>query len=124
MKQPFDPKLKTAAKEIREILDRHDVAAYISLVSPTHSEFVLRFPTWSGVQREEPHGLRIKLRAVEVQKVEATTWMVVGMSELLTRGLEMFSSVFGILRQNALISISNAEDRFTPHDPSMDEKKD
>lgn len=43
-----DPKLKTAMREIMDILDRHDIAGQITLVSKTHSEFRFKLdPSWS-----------------------------------------------------------------------------
>lgn len=49
----FDPRLKACMKQLQEILESYDIGAQIALVSPTHSEFLYHFPTWSVAQIEE-----------------------------------------------------------------------
>ena len=44
---PFDPRLKAAMEEIKQVCQRYDVAFTGMLVSPTHSEYAMEFPTWS-----------------------------------------------------------------------------
>jgi hypothetical protein len=39
-------------KELQEVLESYDVGAQIALVSPTHSEFLYHFPSWSVAQIE------------------------------------------------------------------------
>jgi hypothetical protein len=48
----FDPRLKAAMQEIKDVLNRYDIAGQVVLVSPTHSEFHTHFPTWSLAQFE------------------------------------------------------------------------
>ncbi len=44
----FDPNLKMAAEEMKEILKKYDIGGHITLVSPTHSEFMFAIsPSWS-----------------------------------------------------------------------------
>lgn len=43
-----DPKLKTAMNEVMAILQKHDIAGQVTLVSQTHSEFRMKIdPSWS-----------------------------------------------------------------------------
>ena len=51
--QQFDPRLKACMKQLQEVIESYDVGAQIALVSPTHSEFLYHFPTWSVAQIEE-----------------------------------------------------------------------
>jgi hypothetical protein len=53
-----DPKLKEAMEEIKVILRKYDVGASVTLVSPTHSEFLYELePTWSCVRfTNDPKG--------------------------------------------------------------------
>jgi hypothetical protein len=46
----FDPKLTEAMAEISVILKKHDIAGAITLVSRTHNEHQIIFPTWSAAQ--------------------------------------------------------------------------
>lgn len=54
---PYDSKLKEAMAEIQAILEKHDIAAHITLVSPTHGEFTYHFPTWGVITPEEKNDL-------------------------------------------------------------------
>lgn len=106
---PYDLKLKDAAKEIMEVVRRHDVGAYIALTSPTHSEFVFHLPTWSGVQPETQDngamGLRIRIKKNQQELADRTTWLVAGTIELLERGLHQYGAVLDLLRQYALVKL-------------------
>lgn len=61
-----DPKLKTAMREIMSVLDKHDIAGQITLVSKTHSEFRIKIdPSWSVLSLtpvESPGQYRIGFR--------------------------------------------------------------
>jgi hypothetical protein len=66
----FDPNLKDAMEEIKDLLKRYDIGGYVSLVSPTHSEFLLVIsPLWSCAHFETlPNGERqVRFRATEKQ---------------------------------------------------------
>lgn len=44
----YSPKLKKAAEEIKQILQKHDIAANVVLHTPGHSEYILHItPTYS-----------------------------------------------------------------------------
>jgi hypothetical protein len=50
---PFDPKLKAAAEEIKEILKKYDAQGTMLLVSPSHAEFLFHVDTsWSVLKVE------------------------------------------------------------------------
>jgi hypothetical protein len=69
-----DPKLKTAADEIKAIMRRHDIAGIVMLASPTHLEYLLTIdPSWSCCWMEE-HAegklLRIKAKRADYPDLE------------------------------------------------------
>ena len=67
----FDEKLKIAAAEIKMIMGRHDIGGFVSLVSKTHSEFRLEFPSWSLAQFEnDGKGVRIRSKLEDFQSKE------------------------------------------------------
>lgn len=66
-----DPKLKEAMAEIKGVLQKHNIAGYISIVSETHSEFLLHVtPTWSAFKWEDDI-LRFRVKEKEVGKQKA-----------------------------------------------------
>ncbi len=61
MKQEFDPKLKTAAKEIEDILMKYDILASMLLVSPSHSEYLFHLKaSWSVMTFD---GMKLRFRS-------------------------------------------------------------
>jgi len=81
-KPPYDPRLKVIAEDIKRVLRKHGVAAAaIALASDTHSEFVLEFPPWCGVQCEGK-GVRIKLPAKDQERAEASIWALLALRDL------------------------------------------
>jgi hypothetical protein len=89
----YDPKLKEAMAEIVGVLKKHDIAGYISLVSPTHSEFCLHpTPSWSAAFWEEEGKLRFRVKQKEVGRdeakklIELTCHMIYQMRDLCAQG--------------------------------------
>lgn len=121
----YDPKLKQAAAEMRNILKKYDISAFVSLTSKTHSEFVFHLPTWSGVQFEEDANghtqFRIKIKKEEQAKAEATTWMVYGSLELLAQGMKQFDMLLDVLKSKALVMLPGGPREPLKHRPEMDE---
>jgi hypothetical protein len=115
IQEKFDPKLKECAEELKAIINKYDVAATISLISPTHGEFVIHLPTWSGVQLEPPDGVRIKMKAIETKKQQDTAHLIVSTIQINQMFIENFGSIFNELRKHSLISMSPLEPRITPH---------
>lgn len=56
----YSPILKKAVQEIKEILDKHDIAGVVVLHTPGHSEYLIKLdPTYSCVKKQNG-GYRIK----------------------------------------------------------------
>jgi len=115
--QKSDPKLKECAEEMKTILKKYDVAATISLVSPTHGEFVMHLPTWSGVQLDGDRGVRIKFKSTEKEKAQATAHLIVSTIQINEMFAGNFKGMFDELSKKSLISFSDIHNRITPHIP-------
>src|SRR3954468_20612567 len=65
-----DPNLKDAMKEIMDVLNKHDIAGQVTLVSKTHAEFRLRIdPSWSVaklVPLKEGYGIRFRVKKQDI----------------------------------------------------------
>jgi hypothetical protein len=71
---PSDPRLKEAMARIKAILNEYDIAGTINLGSPTHTEFLYHFPTWSIAQlvREGgKEGIRVRSKQHDYPSKEA-----------------------------------------------------
>lgn len=67
-----DPKLKEAMTKIEDLMKEYDIGGYVSLVSPTHSEFMLHIdPMWSCAFFEEPGKVRFKATEKDYGSKEA-----------------------------------------------------
>lgn len=84
MKQDFDPKLKACIAEIQAVLARYEVGGFISIVSPTHGEFGLEFPTWAAIRVEDVEGqvgLRLRIKKDQVELASRTVHFIHGVGE-------------------------------------------
>lgn len=114
----YDPKLKLAMKEIREVVQKYDLFVTVNLMSQTHGEVFNSFPTWSGIQHEGNDIIRIRMKQNEREKWEATAHLVaqsVVYSGYLHR---VFDQLLDMLRKHALIGMPTMD--ITPHSPEMD----
>lgn len=82
-KPGYDPRLKIAAKEIRNILEKHQVAGSINLASDTHGEVCMYFPRWSLVQLQG-NSIHIGLRAKEPERSNASVFMLMALRDSVT----------------------------------------
>jgi hypothetical protein len=63
-----DPRLKAAMTEIKDIAEKHDIAGYFVLVSPTHSEFQFAMsPSWSCIHEEKDGSIRFRAKSSEFE---------------------------------------------------------
>lgn len=121
--QPYDPKLKEAAAEIKAILKKHDIGGYVTLMSETHAEFVMEItPTWSCAYWEDRDEgmLRFKAKTKELGKekaqklVEGTCHMIFQMRDLCAQGFSHAEKMCGLLSTQVDIE-HKPFSNFTPH---------
>lgn len=117
----YSDKLKLAMAEIKEVLTRHDLAAYVVLYEGHCSEYLLRIdPSWS-VARLEDGGIRFRSKLTEFggdkQAQKHATELTVGMfkhfDDLLMQHLYTFQQILTMLSETLQIEHTNAT--HTPH---------
>ncbi len=82
--QQYDPKLKEAMAEIRAILHKHDISAFVSLASPTHVEYGLfvEKPSWSMIKwNDDKDSFVFQLRTAHPEYTDQTAHMLYGIRD-------------------------------------------
>ncbi len=80
----YSPKLKKAMEEIRDVLNKHDIGAYVVLHTPGHSEYLLKIdPTYSCARFDGDH-VRIKALRKDFPNKQAWEEKVAGTSNMLS----------------------------------------
>lgn len=134
-KSEFDPRLKAAMQEIKEVLTKYDIAGHTVLVSPTHSEYNTQFPTWSLAQWEQDEqgvvGIRFNTRGQTFATpkgkhaaVEVSAHILDQLRHNATQQFALMEHILAILRQNMVIDSDiklshphDAEGEAAAHDP-------
>lgn len=114
----YDPKLKAAMLKIKEIARDYDVFIACELVSPTHSEEFLQWPTWSGAQFEGENRIRIKMSGKDQNAWNHTAHIIASTARWLDKIRIGFDALLDQLRKKAIIGLPNSE--ITPHSPEME----
>lgn len=112
MIDPVDPKLKEAAKEIKAILQKYDVAAVACLCSGERIEYINHIllppngPEWSAISIED-NRIRVKAKASRDHKerwrLNLTAKMIFTMRDLMALQFDMFDRVGKLLEDNMRI---------------------
>jgi len=96
----YSPKLKTAAKEIDEILKKHDIGAFVVLHTPGHSEYLMNIdPSYSCAKWEENGLLKLRAKAEDFG----------GDKEMLNKKLTETSNMLSLLCHTSNNVISQLE---------------
>ena len=92
-----DPKLKMAMEEIKRILVKYDIAAQITLVSPTHSEFLYHVLTsWSVVVWNED-SIRFKSKRADFKNKKEQNYKTNSTVHMLLQIRDIAGQTFMIL---------------------------
>jgi len=123
--EPFDPRLKEAMARIKAILMEYDIAGDIQLGSPTHTEFLYHFPTWSIAQlvkEGDKIGIRIRSKQHDYPSKEAQHEAAEATVHFLLRFRDQAALTFArmeqlekLLRQHGWEIEHDAFSGFTPH---------
>ena len=116
----YNPKLKKAAEEIKEILKKHDIAATIALHTPGHTEFLLELtPSYSCATVNQDH-IRFKAKKEDFNNelkrhevIRDTSNMMSGLSETVARNAMMLISVSEQL--DKITGAEHGDSNFTSH---------
>lgn len=120
-----DVKLQAAMEEIKAVLKKHDIGAYVLLASPTHMEFLREFaPTWSCMWIEEAAGgyaLRIRAKradfpseAAHKKCLEDSVGMLLGFADVFVREKAQLDEILKMLGGNMQISHYTRDDNNPP----------
>lgn len=123
----YDPNLRLAIAEIKEILVKRDLMAFISLGSRTHGEFMLYTDApWSVFRSEQlPDGrqaMRFKAKGIKVgtpehDNLEATAAFICNSADLCNRFAQIFYGLKAeIGRKSELTHEPLTDDRITNDD--------
>jgi uncharacterized coiled-coil protein SlyX len=102
----FDPKLKALAAEIQELLDRHKIGAYVALQSPNYAEYIIVFPAWGCVTKQDDrvrfYSKKADFPSPEAQKacVVATAGMIFQFEHMLTHDARQFAALARLLGEH------------------------
>ena len=102
-----DPKLVQAMKEVRAVLKKHDIAAWVTLYSATHSEFGMEVtPSWSCAYWEDKEQGKLRFRAKQKEigrekahaLITATCHMIFSMRDLCAKGFQYADNMAKLLQ--------------------------
>lgn len=102
----YSPKLKIAAKEIEEILAKHDIAGMIVLHTPGYGEFILNINTSYSCAWIQGDALRMRAKKAEFATLAEWKQKVSDTSNMLN----LLSDIGGRITMN-LISASEMIDK-------------
>ena len=68
----YSPKLKKAMQQIEAILKENDIAGFVVLHTPGHSEFLNHVTTSYSCAKIQPDGIHLKLNSSEIGIQKAT----------------------------------------------------
>ncbi len=126
IKHPIDysSHLKEVMAEIKAVLKKHDIAAYILLQKPGFSEYLIAIePTWS-ILRIEKNGIRIRSKLADDfagdidakhKADESTASLVRHFADILKRDAKLFEDIHSILLEHW--KITHTAGTHTPHRP-------
>lgn len=88
----YDPKLREAMAEIKEVMKKHNVGGFLAIGNKTHFEFAVAIdiPTWSTIRFTTENGLaHLKLHTKSRKEdTEATVGLVVNLQDLCALGFQ------------------------------------
>lgn len=112
----YDPKLQEAMTEIEAVLKKHDVAGAITLVSRSHSEHQILFPSWSAAQgdtkgiRFESKPPTLQGRWEENQTFDESMNMVLQIRDLSAKFWNMMQGLLDVLDNEVDLKLTTFND--------------
>ena len=95
----YDPDLKQAVIEIKQILKQYDISGTIGLCSKTHSELYVGFPDWSCVKIEESGKVTIDIKRENFESMDAAVMAVQNTAHHLLRNIDMSNYVIEAMEE-------------------------
>jgi len=102
-KQPENPVLEQAAKEIAEILKKHDIAGVVQLFTPGFNKYAMNLqPSWSVIAIDVQGKLRITAPLVDPQNENAAKDKVLDTIRMLVNLRIYLSKLVGVIVQSEM----------------------
>ena len=95
----YDPDLKQAVIDIKQILKKYDISGAIGLCSKTHAEFYMEFPEWSCVKLEESGKVAIDIKRENFESMDAAVKAVQNTTHVLLRNIDMSNYVIEAMEE-------------------------
>ena len=130
MEPVYDPKLKEAMKEIREICKKHDIASFICLSSQTHGEFGLELPKWQPLFFEGQNlrfksvGAAFNSKAEHIKSLNLGAWIVCQFQDMAALLFKQMSQMREMLEEKVEIEHSPMHGFAAHVDPEVLSHKD
>lgn len=122
----YDPKLRAAAEEIKQVMKKHDIAGFVGLFSISHAEFVFEIESsWSIAKwKRDPEtgdvqGFRFSVRKNKKAEGDATAGLFCNMRDLSARFFQYADNAIKLLEQHMKIDhevgVINTNDLVPPN---------
>lgn len=86
----YSPKLKKAMEQIKSILKENDIAGFVVLHTPGHSEYLNHVQTSYSCAAVTPEGIRLRLKEAEIGR-EKATFLADGTYNMITHLTEVIA---------------------------------
>ncbi len=93
----YSPKLKKVMEQIKDILKENDIAGFVVLHTPGHSEYLNHVTTSYSCATVLPEGVRLRLKGSEVGKEKA--------QQLANDTFNMITHMSRAISENAMLYI-------------------
>ena len=116
----YSPKLKKAIEEIKQILKTNDIAGFVVLHTPGHSEFLNHVQTSYSCATINTEGIRLRLKENEIGKEKArfladgTFNMITHLTNAIASNAEMYLDCHELLKKKW--NGSSRDGGFTSHE--------
>lgn len=120
----YDPKLREAMDEIKEILKKHDIGGFITLNSRSHGEFAMAvdLPTWSVVRYlRDGEAMHMKLYTKSRHAdTEDTVAMIASIRDLCALGFDQSQKMMDKIEEQVKVTHLPVVGRITNEDRKND----
>jgi hypothetical protein len=83
--------------ELKAVLDKHDVAGVVLVISRDSAAWLTVFPKWSGLQRDPVHGARLRINSKTPEakaQGDSTMHMIVSIRDMCGEYHNVFGRMF------------------------------
>lgn len=102
--QPENPVLEQAAKEIADILKKHDIAGVVQLFTPGFNKYAMNLqPSWSVIAIDKQGKLRITAPLVDPENEQAAKTKILDTIRMLVNMRIYLTKLVGVIVQTEMV---------------------